>query len=106
MSPQMLIFPKSSPNKYHLLAEGANFQKNIGRKTDSMNGDLSLSGLGYSSPNPTDTGCGKEGLASSAYYKWSEAFPEAGRNGVTRAVIGDATIDNGIMQYNEQLHRL
>jgi len=25
------------------------------------------------------------------YYKWSKAFPEAGKNGLTRAVIRDAT---------------
>jgi hypothetical protein len=36
MSPQMLILPESSPNKYYLLAEGRHFKKNIGLKSDSM----------------------------------------------------------------------
>jgi hypothetical protein len=32
----MLILRKSSPKKYHFLAEGRNFQKNIGPTKDSM----------------------------------------------------------------------
>jgi hypothetical protein len=38
MSPQILILPKSSPNKYRLLGHGHNFQKNIGPVEDSMYG--------------------------------------------------------------------
>ena len=37
--------------------------------------------------------CRREGIASSVYYKWSKAFLEAGKNGLTRAVIRDATAD-------------
>jgi len=33
----------------------------------------------------------REGIASSVYYKWSKSFLEAGKNGLTRAVIRDAT---------------
>jgi len=29
--------------------------------------------------------CRREGIASSVYYKWSKAFLEAGKNGLTRA---------------------
>lgn len=37
--------------------------------------------------------CRREGIACSVYYKWSKAFLEAGKNGLTRAVLGDATVD-------------
>ncbi len=37
--------------------------------------------------------CRREGIASSVYYKWSKAFLEAGKNGLTRAVLRDATVD-------------
>ncbi len=37
--------------------------------------------------------CRREGIASSVYYKWSKAFLEAGKNGLTRAIIRDATTD-------------
>jgi transposase-like protein len=35
--------------------------------------------------------CRRESIASSIYYKWSKAFLEAGKNGLTRAVIRDST---------------
>ena len=35
----------------------------------------------------------REGIAASVYYKWSKAFLEAGKNGLTRAVLRDATTD-------------
>jgi len=35
--------------------------------------------------------CKRESIASSIYYKWSKAFLEAGKNGLTRAVIRDGT---------------
>ena len=35
----------------------------------------------------------REDIASRLYYKWSKAFLEAGKNGLTRAVIRDATAD-------------
>ena len=37
--------------------------------------------------------CRKEGIASSVYYKWSKSFLEAGKNGLTRATVRDATTD-------------
>jgi len=37
--------------------------------------------------------CRKEGIASAAYYKWSKEFLEAGKNGLTRSVLRDATGD-------------
>jgi len=35
--------------------------------------------------------CRRESIAASAYYKWSKSFLEAGKNGLTRAVLRDAT---------------
>ena len=37
--------------------------------------------------------CRREGIAASIYYKWSKAFLEAGKNGLTRATVRDATSD-------------
>jgi transposase len=37
--------------------------------------------------------CRREGLAASVYYKWSKEFLEAGKNGLTRSIIRDATSD-------------
>ena len=37
--------------------------------------------------------CRREGIAASIYYKWSKAFLEAGKNGLTRATLRDATSD-------------
>ena len=48
-----------------------------------------LEGLRGETPIPEI--CRREGIASSVYYKWSKAFLEAGKNGLTRAVIRDAT---------------
>jgi len=49
--------------------------------------------------------CRREGIASSVYYKWSKAFLEAGKNGLTRAVIRDATADEvrQLKQENSEL---
>lgn len=35
--------------------------------------------------------CRREGLAASMYYKWSKAFLEAGKNGLTKDTLRDAT---------------
>lgn len=35
--------------------------------------------------------CRREGIAASVYYKWSKAFLEAGKNGLTRDTLRDAT---------------
>jgi transposase len=40
----------------------------------------------------------REGIAPSVYYRWSKAFLEAGKNGLTRDTQRDAT--------SEEVHRL
>ena len=42
--------------------------------------------------------CRREGIASSVYYKWSKGFLEAGKNGLTRDTLRDATSDEKDMQ--------
>jgi transposase len=37
--------------------------------------------------------CRREGIAASMYYKWSKAFLEAGKNGLTKDTLRDATGD-------------
>lgn len=37
--------------------------------------------------------CRREGIAPPAYYRWSKAFLESGKNGLTRSVLRDATTD-------------
>jgi len=51
--------------------------------------------------------CRREGIAASVYYKWSKSFIEAGKNGLTRAVIRDATSDEvrGLKQENTDLKK-
>jgi transposase len=49
--------------------------------------------------------CRREGIAASIYYKWSKAFLEAGKNGLTRDTLRDATSDEvrQLKQENQQL---
>jgi len=49
--------------------------------------------------------CRREGIAASVYYKWSKVFLEAGKNGLTRDTLRDATSDEvkKLRQENEQL---
>jgi transposase len=49
--------------------------------------------------------CRREGIAASIYYKWSKAFLEAGKNGLTKDTLRDATTDEvkKLRQENEQL---
>ena len=47
---------------------------------EGLRGEISISEL-----------CRREGIAASIYYKWSKSFLEAGKNGLTRAVLRDAT---------------
>ena len=49
--------------------------------------------------------CRREGIAASVYYKWSKAFLEAGKNGLTRDTLRDASSDQvkKLRQENEQL---
>ena len=49
---------------------------------EGLRGEISISEL-----------CRKEGIAASIYYKWSKDFLEAGRNGLTRSTVRDATSD-------------
>jgi transposase len=37
--------------------------------------------------------CRRGGIAASIYYKWSKAFLEAGKNGLTRDTLRDASSD-------------
>ena len=37
--------------------------------------------------------CRREGIAASLYYKWSKEFLEAGKNGLTKETLRDATSD-------------
>jgi transposase len=49
--------------------------------------------------------CRREGIAASVYYKWSKAFLQAGKNGLTKDTLRDATSDEvrNLRQENEQL---
>jgi len=51
--------------------------------------------------------CRREGIAASVYYKWSKSFLEAGKNGLTRAILRDATGDEvrSIKQENADLKK-
>ena len=49
---------------------------------EGLRGEISISELAR-----------KEGIAASVYYKWSKSFLEAGKNGLTRATLRDATTD-------------
>ena len=49
--------------------------------------------------------CRREGIAPTVYYKWSKAFLEAGKNGLTKDTLRNATSDEvkRLRQENEQL---
>ena len=61
---------------------------------EGLRGEFSLSEI-----------CRREGIASSVYYKWSKAFLEAGRNGLTKETLREASSDEvkRLRQENEQL---
>ncbi len=48
---------------------------------------------GLRGETPISEICRREGIAASVYYKWSKSFLEAGKNGLTRAILRDATSD-------------
>ena len=48
---------------------------------------------GLRGEKPISELCRSEGIAASVYYKWSKEFLEAGRNGLTRSTLRDATTD-------------
>lgn len=49
----------------------------------------------------------REGISPSVYYRWSKTFLEAGKNGLTRETLRDATSDEvrQLREENEQLKR-
>ncbi len=51
--------------------------------------------------------CRRESIAVSVYYKWSKSFLEAGKNGLTRAILRDATGEEvrGLKQDNSDLKK-
>ncbi len=51
--------------------------------------------------------CRREGIASAVYYKWSKAFLEAGKNGLTKDTVRDATTGevSRLKEENEHLKR-
>lgn len=49
---------------------------------EGLRGEISISEL-----------CRREGIAASVYYKWSKNFLEAGKNGLTRSTVRNATTD-------------
>jgi transposase len=48
---------------------------------EGLRGEISVSAL-----------CRREGIAPTMYYRWSKAFLEAGKNGLTRDTRRDATV--------------
>ena len=42
---------------------------------------------GLRGETPISEICRREGIASSVYYKWSKSFLEAGKNGLTKAIL-------------------
>jgi len=42
---------------------------------------------------PVSQLCRREGISSGIYYKWSKEFLEAGKNGLTKDTLRDATSD-------------
>ena len=49
---------------------------------EGLRGEISVSAL-----------CRREGIAPTMYYRWSKAFLEAGKNGLTRDTRRDATAE-------------
>ncbi len=62
---------------------------------------------GLQGETPISEICRREGIAASVYYKWSKSFLEAGKNGLTRAILRDATGEEvrGLKQENSALKK-
>jgi transposase len=45
---------------------------------------------GLRGETPISEICRREGIAASVYYKWPKSFLEAGKNGLTKAILRDA----------------
>lgn len=56
---------------------------------------------------PVSELCRREGIAPTAYYRWSKDFLEAGKNGLTRDTLRDANTDEvkTLKAENEALKR-
>ena len=63
---------------------------------EGLRGEISISEL-----------CRREGIAPTVYYRWSKAFLEAGKNGLTRDTNRDATSEEvrRLKEENEVLKR-
>ena len=48
---------------------------------------------GLRGETPISDLCRREAIAASVYYKWSKEFLDAGKNGLTRTILRDATSD-------------
>ena len=64
---------------------------------EGLNGEDSISGI-----------CRREGIAPSLYYKWSNAFLQAGKRRLKGDTLREANSDevSGLRQENEQLKQL
>jgi len=64
---------------------------------EGLRGEISVSEL-----------CRREGIAPAVYYRWSKAFLEAGRNGLTRDTRREATVQEvrRLKQENEDLKKV
>ena len=62
---------------------------------------------GLRGETPISEICRREGIAASVYYKWSKSFLEAGKNGLTRAILRDATGEEvrGLKHENSDLKK-
>ena len=62
---------------------------------------------GLRGETPISDICRQEGIAASVYYKWSKEFLDAGKNGLTRTILRDATSDEvrSLKQENADLKK-
>jgi len=79
--------------------------KKATRRQFSADGKIRIVLEGLRGQTPISEICRREGIASSVYYKWSKAFLEAGKNGLTRDTLRDATSEEvkQLKVENEQL---
>ena len=65
--------------------------KNATRRKFSAEDKIRIVLEGLRGQIPISEICRTEGIAASIYYKWSKAFLEAGKNGLTRDTLRDAS---------------
>jgi transposase len=63
------------------------------RRTFSAEEKIRVVLEGLRGENPVSEICRRHSIPSSIYYKWSKAFLDAGKNGLTRDTQRDATSD-------------